>query len=355
MIIFLKNKLRNFDKIRRQKMHSLEGILYRLIKNDSELETELIPNDQVKRVLIMRNNKRIGNVLFLITFVRQVRLAYPNAKIDLLLVMPWQGQFFNGLEIDNIYYSHVSFFGIAKWLAMIKQLNQLQLDLILAPSCSASDAITTAMLTSKNKVSSYNQNRILAFPHSVKTSISPLRSHAAYRGLSLLEKLGHKLVLPFNHNLAFSEDEINHGRALSRQYLTRDDAVNLVFFRGARGVKSLKPKVWETILAKFEASIDRKINWIEVLSPDITTPLRANIATFETKNMRLLGTWLKNFDGFVCCDTGPLHLADASEVKCIGLFTHTNIEVFGLLGETSVHITDINNFEASGINLNTLA
>lgn len=107
MIVFLKNKLRNFDKIRRQRMHLLEELLYRIIKNDSELETQLIPNDQVKRILIMRNNKRIGNVLFIITFVRQARLVYPNAKIDLMLVMPWQGQFFNGLGIDNIYYSHV--------------------------------------------------------------------------------------------------------------------------------------------------------------------------------------------------------------------------------------------------------
>lgn len=202
------------------------------------------------------------------------------------------------------------------------------------------------MISSKNKVSCYNQRRILAFPHSVKTSSDI--SHTAYGGLSLLEKLGHKLVSPFNHNLTFSEDEINQGSALSRQYITSDDDVNLVFFRGARGIKSLSPKVWETILAKFEAGIDRKINWVGVLSPDITGSLRANIATFETKNMRLLGAFLKNFGGFVCCDTGPLHLADASEVKCFGLYTHTDPSTYGLLGEKSVHITDINNFDASG-------
>ena len=57
-------------------MHLFEGMLYRLIKNDSKLEAELKPNGQVKRVLVMRNNKRIGNILFLITFVCQVRLAY---------------------------------------------------------------------------------------------------------------------------------------------------------------------------------------------------------------------------------------------------------------------------------------
>ena len=345
MLVFLKNKLRNLDKIRRQKMSSLEGLLYQLIKNDSRLTEELIPNDQVKHVLIMRNNKRIGNALFLITFVRQVRLAYPNAKIDLALVMPWQGQFFENLGVNNIYYTQISFTGLFKWFNTIKELNKLQLDLILAPTCSASDSITAAMVNSKNKASSYNKKRILAFPHSV--DVPRKKAHAAYGGLPLLEQLGHQLATPINHNLAFSQDEIAEAKSLSHQYIKDENILNITFFRGARGLKALPPQTWENILSKFEKDLDKKINWIEILSPDITTPLRENNATFETKNIRLLGAFLSNFDGFICCDTGPLHLADASEVKCIGLYTHTDIEVFGLLGEKCTHITDIQNFNAS--------
>jgi ADP-heptose:LPS heptosyltransferase len=347
MIFFVKNKLRNFDKMRRQKLHLLESLMYRLIKNDSALETALVPNDQVKRILLMRNNKRIGNILFFIPLVRQVRHAYPNATIDLLLSQPWQGQFFDGLGMDRIYYSHFSFMGILKWLKAIEHLNQVKYDLILAPNCCASDATTAAMIAAKNKVSSYKERRILAFPHSLKISLC--RPHAAYGCLSLLEALGHPLDKPLNHNLAFSNDELSQGIIASRKYTTQDDSIDLVFFRGARGAKHLPPAIWEAILKKFEAGIDKKINWIEVLSPDVNETLRKNTAIFETKNLRLLGAFLRNFDGFICCDTGPLHLADASGVPCVGLYTHTTPGSFGLLGEKSVHVTDINNFNASEV------
>ncbi|MEH6454410.1 MAG: lipopolysaccharide heptosyltransferase family protein, partial [Psychromonas sp.] len=263
----------------------------------------------------MRNNKRIGNILFLITFARQTRLAYPDAKVDLMLTMPSQGTYIEGLGLDNIFYSHFSFKGIFKWLGLIKKLNTVKYDLILAPNCCASDSITTAMIASKNKVSAYNERRVWAFPHAQHVTSS--REHAAHSSLAILESLGHQLCYPLNHNLPFSEDEIEQGANLSREYKTEEDSVDMVFFRGARGVKLLSEEVWETLLLKFESGTDKKINWIEVLSPDIKEPLRDNIKTFVTSNMRVLGTFLKTFDGFICCDTGPLHLADAADVKCI--------------------------------------
>lgn len=342
MFTYLKNTLRKFDKIRRQKSGSMENLLYKLIKNDTELETALIPNEQVKRVLIIRSNKRIGNVIFLIPFVRQTRLAYPNARVDLMLSKPYQGQFFDGLGIDNIYYSNFSFLNLSKWFNIIKQMNQVHYDLIITRNSSTNDGISTSMIAAKNKVAPYNKKRTLAFPHAVK-EVRTLK-HSAYGGLNLLEKLGHQLVMPINHQLEFNAAEVDQGKALSEQYINKD-AINLVFFRGARGKKCLSATMWEKLLKRFELGLDKEVNWIEILCSDIKEPLRKNSATFASKDMRLLGSFLTHFDGFICCDTGPLHLADASGVKCIGLYTHTNINTYGLLGANCAHISDIKHFD----------
>jgi ADP-heptose:LPS heptosyltransferase len=346
MFTYLKNTLRKFDKIRRQKLGSLEGILYSLIKNDSETMPSLLPNDQVKRVLVIRSNKRIGNIIFLIPFIRQIRLAYPNARVDLMLSQAYQGQFFDGLGIDNIYYSHFSFLKLFTWFDVIKQLNQVHYDLVITRNSSTNDGVSASMIAAKNKVAPYNKKRTLAFPHALK-EVRTLK-HSAYGGLNLLEILGHQLTMPINHHLQFSASEIEQGKALSERYID-SDKINLVFFRGARGKKCLSSSMWEKMLKRFESHVDKKINWIEILCSDIKEPLRKDSETFQSKDMRILGTFLTHFDGFICCDTGPLHLADASGVKCIGLYTHTKIETYGLLSANCAHITDVNHFDVSEV------
>lgn len=54
-------------------------------------------------------------------------------------------------------------------------------------------------------------------------------------------------------------------------------------------------------------------------------------------------------DGFICCDTGPLHLADAAGANCIGLYTHTSIERYGLLGSNTVNVDGLDNLDAAQI------
>lgn len=347
MIIFLKNTFRNIDRARRNKMCSLEPLLYRLIRNNSRLDPEHLPKKQVQRILIMRSNKRIGNALFLIPFVRQVVSTYPGAQIDLMLSKPCQGQFFEGLGIRNIHYALFSVRGLFQWLITIQKLKKKQYDLLLAPVCSASDSIVAAMLNAKNKVSSYNEKRLLAFPHALR--FEQTYSHSALNQLPLLQRLGNQLTFPLRHELSFTDTALAKAHLLSRKYIGDNDGINIAFFRGARGSKKLTDKQWVNILANFESELGEKINWTEILSPDIQIPLRDEMKNFTTKNMRLLGAFLTNFDGFICCDTGPLHLADAAGAKCIGIYTDTSPKTYGLLGHQCVYITDINNFDVNEI------
>jgi ADP-heptose:LPS heptosyltransferase len=347
MIINLKNRLRKFDAARRRKMNGLENLLYRLISNTRNAKPDLLPVDQVKKVLIARNNKRIGNIIFLIPFVRQVRHIYPNAEIHLMLNSSGEA-FFRNMGINKIYYSNFSFDGIAKWFNTIQAANKEHYDVILCPFNSASDSITCAMIESKNKIAPFDSKRSLAFPNAV--DISSQRTHAAYSPIALLSGLGYTLATPYNHFFQFSDEELAQGEQQSAQDLNRDNSVlNIAYFRGARGIKLLSNEQWLAILTTFEQQLNRTINWVEILSPDITEPLRANTTTFGTADMRALGCYLANFDGFISCDTGPLHLADASNAACIGLFTHTNPDEFGVIGERCINVTDLETLDPSAI------
>ena len=343
----LKNKLRMFDQFRRSKTPALEDAFYRLISNTRNSEKNKLEKDKIKHILVIRNNKRIGNIYFLLPFMRQLRAAYPDARIDMMLNEPWQGHVFENLGISQFYYSHFSVQAGFKFLKMMKELRKITYDMIVLPRTSAGDTIITAMLAGRNKVSGYHCRRKFVCVHS--TYMEQRRNHAALKPLSVLEGLGNTLVEPLSHHLQFSKVELDKGQQASQALRNNQECLTIAYFRGARGNKLLSQETWLTILSKFEAATKQKIQWVEILSPDITSPLKVGIKTFKTGDMRHLAAVLKHLDAFICCDTGPLHLADAAGASCIGLYTHTNPNTFGVIGEKSINVVDIENLDTQAI------
>lgn len=335
----LKTRLRQFDHWRRGWMSNLEPTLYRLINNNRLSQKALVEKPDVKSILIVRNNKRIGNMYFLIPFVRQMRAQYPDAKLTLMLNQPWQGEVFANMGVDEIVYSHFSFKEIVSCLKSVFTLRKNDYDLIIAPYRSTGDAVLVSVLASKNKVAEHHLGSDVAFTHTFQKDDD--LHHTALTSLYLIKALGNTLILPVAHQIELSQEEITAGQDAVAGLYSGEDRV-CAFFRGARGAKQLSNAEWTDILNKFEQESERPIKWVEILSPDITSPLKPDYATYSNKNMRILASFLKNTDGFICCDTGPLHLADAADVKCYGLYNKTDPRTFGVIGAQSINITDFN-------------
>jgi ADP-heptose:LPS heptosyltransferase len=333
----IKSHLRQFDKWRRSKMQSLEPLLYKIPNNTTHRQERLLHKKDVQSILIIRNNKRIGNMYFLLPFVRQVRESYPDANITLMLSQPWQGEVFANLGIDNIVYSQFSFKKALSCWQTIRTLKKTVFDLIITPYSSAEDTLIVANLSARNKVGPDNSRRDIAYTHTFQKNDD--YQHAALNCLYLLPYLGNTLSQPISHHIELSDEELSAGKAAMEKTYEGQNRV-VAYFRGARGSKQLSDSTWQSILDRFERSSDKPVTWIEILSPDITAPLNAGTLTYSNRNMRILASYLKNTDGFVCCDTGPLHLADAAGVKCYGLYNKTDPKTFGVLGERSVNITD---------------
>ncbi|NLS11532.1 glycosyltransferase family 9 protein [Vibrio sp. SM6] len=340
----LKNHLRQFDKYRKAKMCRLEGVLHRLIRHKSYCEPNILSKDQVERILIVRNNKRIGNMLFLLPFLRQVRDVFPDAHLTLMLRDESQAELFANLGVDEFCFSRLSFRNIFKTLRLVRDLRQQPFDVIFAPNDSAEDAALTALIPARNKISRDTLNRNEAYTH-----VFPYqgeKKHAALASLYLLPAAGFPLA-PIDHSIEFCAKE----KAFGEQEVDKiqsdqtENALLIAYFRGARGAKLLPDSYWDSLLDRFEQKVDKPIQWVEVLSPDIPEPLRSDIDTFSSPNLRLLASYLTQVDAFICCDTGPLHLADSANVKCIGLYNRTCTTTFGLLSDPSVCVKNIETFD----------
>lgn len=338
----INNVLRQVDHYRRQRMSLLEPMLYKALGNDTYRRAELIPASHVQTILIVRNNKRIGNMFFLLPFVKQMRAAYPHAHITLLLSQPWQGQIFEEIGIDNIVYSH---FSAGKLWSFYKQMQQLKtqvFDLLVTPYSSSEDSLIASMIPARNKVASDHPGRNSAFTHVFNNATA--EKHSAFHKLFLVERLTKQKLNRASHEMAFTVQELSEG-IVAKHALCQDKELTIAFFRGARGAKKLSDKTWHGILDTLQTYSSVPIQWVEILSPDIQTPLIANGLTYQNNNIRVLGSFLKNTTAFLSCDTGPLHLADAAGAKCIGLFTHTCPKKYGVLGQDSINVEDIHSLE----------
>ncbi len=342
----LKNHLRNFDKKRKEKMQGLESILFKLIRNNNYAQKDTVPAEEVKSILIIRNNKRIGNMYFLLPFVKQVRKNYPNAHITLMLNQAWQGDVFKYVGIDEICFSNFSFKQCIDWAKLMFAMRKKVFDMIFVPNSSAGDTIISALIPARNKISTHDTHRQHALTHSLMKSDD--EEHMALSSLYLLTDLGFDKAEYPDHLLAFSAEEIEEGKKAFDDTCEKK-AFTLAYFRGARGDKVLSEQQWRHILSRIEQAYDAEIQWIEILSPDITSPLESNRKTFSSGNMRYLASYLRHVNGFICCDTGPLHLADAADVSCVGIFNKTDPKIYGLLGKNCAYILDIEDFDAKAL------
>lgn len=112
------------------------------------------------------------------------------------------------------------------------------------------------------------------------------------------------------------------------------------FFRNARFDKKIEDAYWKKWIDEVHA-IDPAVVFIDILSPDIPEKLSEKVLAYQSKNLRVLGAFFQKCDLFVCGDTGPMHLAVASQAKVLALFKATKVELFGALGEKNYNI-DIN-------------
>lgn len=339
-----RNLLRRFDQFRRRHTEGLNAWLYGLIGQDKFLCSERLKPEQVKRILVLRNNKRIGNMYFLLPFLNAVKQAYPNAQVDLMVIAPSQAKVFEAMSLGSIWVSQFSFATAWGFFKTLMTLRKQPFDLLFMPHPSSTDIIIGGLIHARNKVSFADPKTSKVYPHAIKApQASP---HAALTPLALIDTAVCSPTV--NHLMTFTSEELEQARKEVAQIRGTHKRC-IAYFRGARGNKVIGDQDWLSLRDKFDAATHEPIVWVEILSPDITAPLVAGTATWQSNDFRQLGAFLAACDLFLCGDTGPLHLADAAGARCIGLFTATSPEHYGCLGKRCLNITQLNDLNAGDI------
>ena len=305
---------------------------------------ETIDSGEVRHILLVRPNYRIGNMLFLTPLLNALGEQLPDAKVDLLVGMRSAGAVLEPLpNVGHVYdFPRKLLRQPLRLWHFIREVRGNGYDVVLnlMPS-STSSQIVTLLAKGHYKASFYDENSWCPLTHTVRYEQRNL--HMALRPLEMLRVFGAddtRAAKVLDIRLTGEEKAAGSGALealLQRHDMQREGRIIIGLFRNARFDKRIPDAWWQQwyeALKKAEPSAAV----IDILSPDIPEKLNDGVIAFSEKSLRGLGAFMAALDGFVCADTGPMHLAAASGATTLALFNKTETEVYGTLGERNLTI-----------------
>ncbi len=308
--------------------HKLLSKLYPINTNPSTINI-----DEIQKILVVRINYRIGNIIFTTPLLNALAKQFPNAKIDVMIGAPFIAPLIEAMPQVNRVYSFPR--GLLKKplkvLKLKKELKENHYDLLVTPSLnSSSDSLFTFLVSSKYKVGFFAPDVFspvthgVAFPKEIK--------HEALKPLALMSIFKGKETNQFQYymDLQISQKE-------KMLYETENLQGYIGIFRDARDEKKIEDRWWLELIETLK-TLDNNLKFIDILDPNNQTPLREEIATLSEKNLRTLAVKISALDAFICGDTGPMHLASAALTPTIALFKSTSPSLYGTLGERDLSL-----------------
>ena len=308
-----------------------------------QAKTTTLDIKEIKTIVLIRPNYRIGNIIFLIPLINEIAEHNADIKIDLFIGSASVGKILQPMpNIDKIIdISRKLLLNPFKLYSFIKASRVKKYDLCINIAAgSLSSQIVTLFINSKYTLSFEDEKSWVPLTHKVKQR--SLFSHAALQPLEILEGFGiynykHKKELDLKLTSIEKEKAKKDFTNLLNQCDVPKNAIIIAIFRNARFDKKLATEWWINFIEKMK-ELNKRYIFIDILSPDIPTKLSKEVLEYSNKDLRKLAAFFTHCDMFISADTGPLHLAAASGVNSVGLFNHTIIAAYGTLGEHNLNI-----------------
>lgn len=305
-------------------------------------------NKSQKRILVVRTD-RVGDVTYITASIRELRKTFPDAFISTLTQPHTSKIFINNPNVDLILTDDLkkeNFWEVVKEIRKYKFTHAL----LMFPTERAAYQLFFACIPYRVGVGR-KLYEVITFMKSVsRNKYIPLKHEADYC-MDLARKIGVK-----SDNIKL---EI---------FLTEEEKYQAINFLNSKGIKQSDKKIFI-----HTGSLGSGPNWSESkyfsltkkliqILPDISYKFiftakemtdnfkkklielnkdRIFIISDEILDLRMMIKVISQADIFFASSTGPLHLADALGIKCVGIFCRrktSSAKHHGALNEISINI-----------------
>jgi len=299
-----------FEKLASSQIKKREG--YQLNKED------------VKSVLLIRQDNRIGNIIFITSLISLIEREL-NVKPDVILGEKFNGILQNNPKIDNIFvYSQKKFLkNPMLFFKFIKNMKKKQYDLIIdcKNAFSFNNALVTLLANGKVKIGFKNIYSDKYLDYAVDGNELVHLHESEYLAAPLLKYFKINSPVPEMHYYLKNTD--------IQTEKNTDTKKQIGIHIGGRGQKSLDVGIINDILEKF-SDYDIKI----IYGPDEIEKLKfikdkKNVDKIFPKTIDDLAILINSLDVFITPDKGPLHVASALNKNIVAIFTGDTFQRYG--------------------------
>lgn len=309
-------------------LHKLLSTLFPVSPNPEPIVLE-----RIQKILVVRINYRIGNILFITPLLNALEKQFPHAQIDMMVGAPFTSALVEGMpQINKVYaFPRELLKQPHKVLALKKELKNNAYDLLVTPNLnSTSDTLFTFLVSAEYKVGFFAKDVFSPLTHAVATPSNV--KHEALKPLTLMSAFSDTPVAQYSPYL-----DIRLSNREKERVSADISPHSIGIFRDARGDKKLDNSWWIALLEAIH-TLAPSLQIVDILDPNNTTALQEELPTLSEKNLRTLAAKISNLDAFICGDTGPMHLASASKTPTIALFKTTSPEYYGTLGKKDLSL-----------------
>lgn len=292
-----------------------------------------------RRLLVVRLNKRLGNILFLTPMLRTLAESLPTATIDIVIQDARQKPLLETLPgIGQVWVQERSLLASA---GLLRRLRAQRYDLAIDPSGnSTGNRLTVALSGARQRMGFASHDRWLKLTHA---AARPDIRHQALQAVKLLEASVTGTDWQTFDSLAVFPDDAAH-RAADRYWVDAfEPAVGaapvVAFFTQATDTKQLDTAWWTDFRHRFADQFPQA-RLLQICPPGTPAPARARTDRVSIAELDVLAALLGRVDAFIAADSGPMHLAAAAGVPVVGLFQATGPEYYAPLGRDCVCLSN---------------
>lgn len=305
-------------------------------------------NNRNFKVLIVRPNHRLGNLLLLTPVVKELEDIFTNPSIDLFVKGNLSEIIFKNYDSIN---KHIKlpkkpfnnlFYYFLIWTKLLFKKYDLVLNI---DEFSSSGRLASSLVNSKYKIIGNDKK------WSEKSdSHSEILNHMAIKPIVLIRSFLTNVSFQdekfYSLDLKLDEKEIENGnRELIRIFKNNKKTISI--FTYATGNKMLSKEWWDTYYNYLKSNFSN-YNIIEILPIENVSQIDFKTKTYYSKNIREIASIIANTDIFIGADSGIMHLSASSNTTTIGLFSGDFKYKYEPYGEKNIGI-DKNKFSQNDI------